>query len=161
MARNRIYGERRDHTIQPTALIHEAYLVLVRTKKVDWADRTHFFAVAGRVMRRILVDYARQRGAAKRPDGQYRVELDEAQVFSLDNLDFMLALDRSMDRLRERSERACQVVELHAFAGLSLDDIAMALNISERTVKRDWRTAKVWLYQELYGNPDQEAASLG
>ncbi len=75
MAQHRIYGERRDHTIQPTALVHEAYLVLVKTKSVEWADRTHFFAVAGRVMRRILIDYARQRGAAKRPGGQRRQSL--------------------------------------------------------------------------------------
>jgi RNA polymerase sigma-70 factor (ECF subfamily) len=151
MAGRRLRAERNDHTLQPTALIHELYLVIFRSEKnIDWKDRGHFFAVAARIMRRILVDHARKRHAAKRLGKLNRVDLDKAQVFSLDNPEFVIALDRSMTRLREFSERACQVVEMRAFGGLEMEDIASSLGISARTVKRDWQTARMWLYKDLY-----------
>ena len=150
MAARKLRGERNDHTMQPTALIHEVYLTMCDAN-IKWADRRHFFMIAARTMRRILIDYARQRNASKRVGGQ-RVDLDKAQVFSLDNPEFLLSLDQCMDRLRQQSERACQVVELRAFAGLSMDSIASSLGVSTRTVKRDWQTARVWLYKELYGD---------
>ncbi len=160
MAARRIRAEGRDHTLQPTALIHETYLALIHSD-VPWADRAHFFAVAARTMRRILVDYARRRSSKKRQGGLARVELDKAQVFSLEDPEFMLALDNCLVRLKGQSERACQVVEMRAFAGLSMDDIANSLGVSTRTVKRDWQTAKLWIYQELYGGSGRAAAPMG
>jgi RNA polymerase sigma-70 factor (ECF subfamily) len=161
MAARRISAENKGHTLQPTALIHETYLAIGGGAGIDWVDRNHFFAVAGRAMRRILIDYARKKAAHKRPGARERVDLEKAQVFSLDNPEFMLALDECLNRLREQSTRACQVVELRAFAGLSLDDIATSLGISGRTVKRDWQMAKLWLYQELYGSSGRGTRTLG
>jgi RNA polymerase sigma factor (TIGR02999 family) len=152
IASRRIRAERRDHTIQPTALIHETYLALMQGASIEFADRMHFYAVASQAMRRILIDYARQKAAAKRSGGQQRVDLQEAHVFSLEDPDFILALDQSLDRLRQQSERACRIVELRVFGGLSLDDIACTLGVSLRTVKRDWQVARIRLYQELYGS---------
>lgn len=161
MAARRIGAENREHTIQPTALIHETYLAIARGAEIDWVDRNHFFAVAGRAMRHILIDYARRKAAHKRPRSNQRVDLDKAQVFSLEDPEFMLSLDQCLDRLKEQSERACHVVEMRAFAGLSLDDIASLLKISSRTVKRDWQMARLWIYQELYGGSRRGTRTLG
>jgi RNA polymerase sigma factor (TIGR02999 family) len=160
MAARRIRSERRDHTIQPTALIHETYLALIHSD-VPWADRAHFFAVASRTMRRILIDYARRKASKKRQGGMVRIDLEKAQVFSLEDPEFMIALDNCLVRLKGQSERACQVVEMRAFAGLSMEDIAVSLGVSIRTVKRDWQTARLWIYQELYGGSGRAATPMG
>jgi RNA polymerase sigma factor (TIGR02999 family) len=151
MASRRVRAERRDHTIQPTALINEAYLALMKGAEVKFVDRTHFYTIAARVMRRILIDHARKRAAARRPDHLDRVEIEKAQVFALDNPEFMLALDEVLNRLRDQSDRACKVVEMRIFGGLSIEEIASALGVATRTVKRDWQMARLWIYNELYG----------
>jgi RNA polymerase sigma-70 factor, ECF subfamily len=161
MAGRRISAERRDHTIQPTALIHETYLAIVRGPGISWVDRNHFFSVAGRAMRRILIDYARRKAAHKRQGAWERVDIEKAQIFSLDNPEFVLALDECLNKLTRESARAGQVVELRAFAGLSMDDIAGFLGVSTRTVKRDWQMARIRLYQDLYGGSGGESPALG
>jgi RNA polymerase sigma factor (TIGR02999 family) len=161
MAGRWIRAENREHTIQPTALIHETYLAIVRSPAISWVDRNHFFSVAGRAMRRILIDHARRKAAYKRHGIRQRVDIEKAQVFSLDNPEFVLALDECLNRLKQESERACKVVEMRAFAGLSLDEIADSLGVSTRTVKRDWQMARLRLYQELYGGSSGETRALG
>jgi RNA polymerase sigma factor (TIGR02999 family) len=151
MAARRLRTERPDHTLQPTALIHEAYLALIGGATVKFNDRMHFYAVAARIMRRILIDHARQRAALRRPGNQQRVDMIQAQIFSLDDPEFILSLDKALERLREQSERACKVVELHTFAGFQLDQIASSLGVSTRTIRRDWQVARLWIYRELYG----------
>jgi RNA polymerase sigma-70 factor, ECF subfamily len=142
--------ERADHTLQTTALVNEAYLRLVRTAKVDWRDRAHFFAVSAQVMRRILVDMARARGYAKRGGGVPHISLDEtAFVASPESDADLVALDEALSALSAIDMRKSQVVELRFFGGLSVDETAGVLKISPDTVMRDWSLAKVWLLREL------------
>jgi len=140
--------ERPGHTLQTTALLGEAYLRLV-DQKVRWQNRSHFFAIAAEVMRRILVDYARQRTYAKRGGGAHQVELDEALLMARDRSAQLIALDDAMKRLAEFDERKAQVVELRFFGGLSVEETAEVLKISVNTVKRDWSTARAWLFKEV------------
>jgi RNA polymerase sigma-70 factor, ECF subfamily len=149
IARKQMGRERPDHTLQPTILVHEAFLQLVGNSQIDWSNRSHFFALASRVMRRILVDHARAARAQKRPGARQKVELDSALVFvEAQHADF-LALDEALDRLADWDSRQCRVVEMHFFAGLSFEEIAEVLSISDRTAKRDWTMARAWLYREL------------
>jgi len=141
--------ERREHSLQPTALVHEAYLRLTGIEDVDWQGRTHFFAVAATVMRRILVDHARAAHARKRGDGWDAVSLNEAILPSPDRAPEILALDEALTRLALLDQRQAKVVELRFFAGMSEQETGDALGISSRTVKRDWRVAKAWLFNEL------------
>jgi len=160
IATSYIRRERSDHTLQPTALVHEAYLQLIDQKGVSWQDRTHFIATAAQVMRRILVDHARSRNAAKRGGPRYRTTLtgNIAQVPGQD-ID-VLALDEALDRLAEADDRQARIVEFHFFGGLTFDEIALLLKVSERTVKREWRFAKAWLHSELFpGMPAPEQHS--
>ncbi|MGE0556216.1 MAG: sigma-70 family RNA polymerase sigma factor [Gemmatimonadales bacterium] len=144
-------GERADHTLQATALVHEAYARLVDAQ-VDWRDRSHFFAIAARQMRRILVDHAKARGRVKRGGGERPLTLDEAIAVSGDANDNLVELDEALERLATIDERKAKVVELHYFGGLTYDEAAEVLGISPATVDRDLRFAKAWLYREL-GSP--------
>jgi RNA polymerase sigma-70 factor (ECF subfamily) len=141
--------ERRGHTLQPTALFHEAYLRLIQIKEVDWVSRGHFFSIAARVMRRILISHARARLADKRGGGMIRVDLDGAFELGTQPESIIVALDEALSRLEKESPRAYQLVELKFFAGLSFEEAALAMKVSSRTLKRDWEVAKRWLYREL------------
>jgi RNA polymerase sigma-70 factor, ECF subfamily len=141
--------ERSDHTLQTTALVHEAYLKLIGVHEVDWVDRSHFFAVAAQLMRRILVDYARARHASKRGGAIQMMPLDGALPISDESLDFILSIHEALDRLAGFDPRQARVVELRFFSGLSVDETARVVGVSSRTVKRDWDLAQAWLYKEL------------
>jgi len=141
--------ERTKHTLQPTALVHEAYLRLVAQKHVVWKNRSHFLGVAAQVMRRILVDHARGRGAAKRGGGMREVTWDRALVLSEERAPELLALDEVLSRLAAIDPQQARVVELRFFAGLSVEETAQTLGISPATVKREWSMAKAWLSREI------------
>jgi RNA polymerase sigma factor (TIGR02999 family) len=143
--------EREGHTLQPTALVNEAYLRLVDLNRIEWQDRAHFFAMAARTMRRILVDHARARNNDKRGGGAARVPLELALEISLAPERHLVELDHALQRLETVHPRKAQVVELRFFTGLSLEETAAALRISVDSVKRDWRFAKLWLLQDLVG----------
>jgi RNA polymerase sigma factor (TIGR02999 family) len=149
MAARQLRRERINHTLQPTALVHEAYLRLVGQREVDWQSRAHFFAVAAQVMRRILVDHARRHGAVKRGEGVRCVSVDDAQEVAASDEIPILALDRALDRLQKVDAGLARIVELRAFGGLTIEEAAQVLEVSPSTVKRDWRTAKAWLNREL------------
>jgi RNA polymerase sigma factor (TIGR02999 family) len=142
--------ESQDHSLQPTALVHEAYLRLTEIKEIDWQSRSHFFAMSATIMRRILVDHARASRARKRGDGWDAVSLNDALLPSPQRAPEILALDEALKRLEELDERQSKVVEFRFFAGMSEEEIGIALGISARTVKRDWRIAKAWLFKELH-----------
>lgn len=142
-------SERRDHTLQPTALVHEAWIRIASGGKPEWRNRAHFFASAAQIMRHILVDYARQHGAGKRPNAWQRSELSDVYLFSLDRADELLAIDEALERLAAIDPRQSRIVELRIFTGLSEEEIADLLCISVRTVKRDWKMAKAWLQSQL------------
>jgi RNA polymerase sigma factor (TIGR02999 family) len=151
LARSYMRRERPDHTLQATALINEAYLRLAGGE-VDWKNREHFIGVAAQVMRRVLVDHARAHNADMRGGGQKRVDLDEGLVVSSARADELLALDEALDRLAMANARQARVVELHYFGGLTMEQIAALLHISERSVKRDWSLARIWLFEALRPN---------
>lgn len=149
IARRLMKQERADHTLQATALVHEAFMRLVIGVEQDWNNRRHFFAVAAMAMRRVLVDYARARTADKRGGALHRVDFNEPAVFDGDNLEEVIDIDRALARLELQDARQARVVELRFFAGLSEEAIAELLNVSVRTIKRDWRMARAWLRAEL------------
>jgi len=149
VAARQLRSERPDHTLQPTALVHEAYMRLVDQRRVDWQNRAHFFGVAAQVMRRILVDHARRHGANKRGQGVRCVSMDEAQDVAAPNEIPVLALDHALDRLAKVDAELTRIVELRAFGGLTIEEAAHVLGVSPSTAKRDWRTAKAWLSREL------------
>ena len=149
VAARQLRNERNDHTLQPTALVHEAYIRLVDQRHVDWHNRAHFFGVAAQVMRRILVDHARRHGASKRGDGAGCVSIDEARDVAASDEMPVLALDHALDRLEKMDAGLAKIVELRAFGGLTIEEAAHVLSVSPSTVKRDWRTAKAWLTREL------------
>jgi RNA polymerase sigma factor (TIGR02999 family) len=153
--------ERVDHTLQATALVHEAYLKLVEQRSVDWQSRAHFFGVAAQLMRRILIDHARGHTRQKRGGEQKKVSLDEAFVFSERQADELLAVDDSLKRLEEIDPRQARVVELRFFGGLSVEEAAEVLGVSPKTVKRDWSVAKAWLYADLKERHGIDAAAMG
>jgi RNA polymerase sigma factor (TIGR02999 family) len=143
--------ERPGHTLQTTALIHEAYLRLIDAGDVDWQGRAHFFAIAANVMRRILVEHARRRDADKRGGSQVRVQLDEALAVAKETDVDLLAIDKALDKLETIDPQQARVVELRFFSGLSVEETAAALGVSPSTVKRDWRVARAWLRREIGG----------
>jgi RNA polymerase sigma factor (TIGR02999 family) len=149
IAASHMRRESPDHSLQPTALVHEAYLRLIDIKEIDWQSRSHFFAVSATLMRRILVDHARASHARKRGSGWDAVSLDEALLPSPQRALEILALDDALDKLAALDERQSKIVELRFFAGMSEEEAGQALGISARTVKRDWRIAKAWLFKEL------------
>jgi RNA polymerase sigma-70 factor, ECF subfamily len=140
--------ERADHTLQPTALINEAYLRLIQ-EDVDWNSRAHFVGFAAHVMRRVLVDYARSRNAEHRGGKMERVELQDQFAVSPERLEEVALLDEALDRLEKKNPRQARVVELRYFGGLSIEQIGATLGIAPRSVKRDWSLARIWLFEEL------------
>ena len=149
LARSYLQREREAHTLQPTALVNEAYLRLVDQTQVAWENRAHFFGIAAQLMRRILVDHARAHLAEKRGGPAVKIQLDEAHFMPAEKGDDLLALDEALLKLAETDSRMSRVVELRFFGGLSELEAAEVLGISERTVRRDWQMAKLWLYREL------------
>ena len=149
MAHRQLGYRRTGQTINTTALVHEAYLKLVDQTQVTWESRNHFFGVAAKAMRHILVDYARRRNAQKRGGGQQHTLLDEADIRVEAQAGELLALDDALTQLAALNERLSQIVELRFFGGMTVEETAAALDISERTVKRDWRKARAFLYQAL------------
>jgi RNA polymerase sigma factor (TIGR02999 family) len=149
IAARQLRHERAGHTLQPTALVHEAYLRLVKQRTVDWQNRAHFYGVAAQVMRRILVDHARRQAARKRGDHAQRVPLDEVAETATPTEIPVLALDHALTRLAQLDPGLARIVELRAFGGLTIDEAAHVLRVSPSTAKREWRTAKAWLTHEL------------
>lgn len=154
LARRYLRNEREGHTLQPTALVNEAYLRLVDLDRMQWQDRVHFFAMAARAMRRILVDHARARDNDKRGGGVRKVSLDLAMDVSRAPEQHLVELDDALKRFESVHPRKAHVVELRFFSGLSLEETAAALDVSVDTVKRDWRFAKLWLLRDLAGPTD-------
>jgi RNA polymerase sigma-70 factor (ECF subfamily) len=146
--------ERKDHTLQPSALVNEAYVKLIGAKSIPWQNRSHFYSTAAKVMRNILIDYARTRAAERRGGSPARMELREDLIVVDEQPDRFLMLDEALNRLDVMDHRQAQVVELRFFGGLSVEEAAAVLNVSEKTVKRDWAVARAWLEAELAGpNP--------
>jgi RNA polymerase sigma-70 factor (ECF subfamily) len=141
--------ERAGHTLQTTALLNEAYLQLVDDPTRDWQNRTHFVAAAAQLMRRVIVDYARERRSLKRGGGALKVPLDEAALVTERRSEELLALDEALEKLAVQDPRQSQIVELRYFGGLTVEETAAFLKLSQRTVKREWRMAKAWLYRAL------------
>jgi RNA polymerase sigma factor (TIGR02999 family) len=148
IAARQLRKERSNHTLPPTALVHEAFLRLLDQRRLDWHDRGHFFGVVAQVMRRILVDYARRHRAGKRGEGQRSLPIDEAGDVPA-NEQFVLALDAALERLRQIDPELTRIVELRIFAGLTIEETARALAMSPSTAKREWRTARAWLSREI------------
>ena len=148
LAHHYMDGERAGHTLQTTALVNEVYVRLVGINRLQWRDRAHFFAMAGTLMRRVLVDYARRHGRDKRGGGVVVTSLDDHAVAAGPSVD-VVALNDALERLATVDPQQCRVVELRFFAGLSVEETAEAIGISPATVKRDWTTAKAWLHHEL------------
>jgi RNA polymerase sigma factor (TIGR02999 family) len=149
LARGYLRRERIDHTLQSTALVHEAWIRLIDQEQVEWKSRSHFFGIAAQMMRRILVDHARSVHAAKRGSGAARLSLDEALgVPDTGGVDLM-SLDQALERLSTFDAQQSRIVELRFFAGLSIEETAEALGISPATVKRDWVVARAWLFREM------------
>src|ERR1700687_2322766 len=152
LARRHMRRERTDHTLQATALVNEAYLKLVEQRSVRWQSRSHFFAIAAQTMRRILIDHARFHLRGKRGQGQKMVALDEALLFSLEQSEEFLRLDESLERLAQFDPRQSKIVEMRFFAGLTVEETAEVLQVSPKTVKRDWSVAKAWLHGDMRPN---------
>jgi RNA polymerase sigma factor (TIGR02999 family) len=151
-AHHHLSGQRPDHTLQTTALVNEVYLRLADQTSPTWQNRVHFFAVAARAMRQILVGYARSQRAQKRGGGALKVDLDEAALVSPEESKEIIDLHEALERLAALDSRKAQVVELKYFGGLNYDEMAEVLKISRVTVRRDWEFAKVWLYTELHNS---------
>jgi RNA polymerase sigma factor (TIGR02999 family) len=149
LARGFLARERGGHTLQPTALVNEAYLRLVDQTRVNWQNRAHFYGIASRMMRRVLIDHARAHATEKRGGGTIRLSIDDVQVSLEERATSFVALDEAMKRLEQMDERKCKVVEMRFFGGLSDEEIAEVLGVTTRTVLRDWKTARLWLYREL------------
>jgi RNA polymerase sigma factor (TIGR02999 family) len=149
MAARYLHHERADHTLQPTALVHEAYLKMVDQSRVDWQGRTHFFAVAAQAMRRVLIDHARHHSRQKRGGGRHKIVLDEAVALSPQRDEEVLALDEALVRLAAVDARQAKIVELRFFGGLTVEEVGQVLGVSKRTIEGDWTMARAWLKREL------------
>ncbi|NBC15797.1 MAG: sigma-70 family RNA polymerase sigma factor [Bacteroidetes bacterium] len=149
LARRHLRGERSGHTLNATALVHEAYFNLVDQERVVWQNRAHFFGIASQAMRRILLMHARRRNAQKRGGGQPDLPLDDVIVVAEAHVQDLLALDAALERLAAMDARMARVVECRYFGGLTIAETAAVLDVSPATVKRDWRTARAWLHREL------------
>jgi len=149
VARQQLAQERTGHTLDTSALVHEAYLKLVRLERIQWQDRVHFFALSARLMRRILINHAERRNAAKRGGGQVVLRLEDVAPGLHDRMQRFAVLDEALERLEQLEPRQCRVVECRFFGGLSVEETAEALDISPATVKRDWTLARAWLNREL------------
>ena len=153
MADQYLRREDLSHSLQPTALVHEAYLRLIDQTKVEWQNRAHFFGVAAQMMRRILIDHAKTKHRLKRGGTAIKVSLDENVNISQERAAELIALDDALQELAQMDERKSRIVELRYFGGLSVDETAQVLGISDKTVMRDWNLAKAWLYQQLTQTP--------
>mgnify|MGYP006291139115 CR=1 FL=1 len=153
IAQRQLQRERAGHTLSPTALVHESYLNLVDRTQCSWNDRAHFFAVAARAMRHVLIDYARKRNAQKRGGNRHRVTLDDRMVAVDDQAADLLALNDALDELADRDPRMVHVVECRFFGGMTLEETAEAVDVSVRTIQRDWTRAKAYLHQMLSESP--------
>jgi RNA polymerase sigma factor (TIGR02999 family) len=151
LARQYMSRERAGHTLQTTALVNEAYLRLAEVHDVRWQNRAHFFAIAARIMRRIMIEHARKRQQLKRGGGAVRITLDEGAIIADERSAELLALDEALIVLTAKYQRKAQVVELRFFGGLSIAESATVLKVDERTVKRDWEFARAWLHQRING----------
>ncbi len=149
MARGRLVGERPDHTLNSTALVHEAYLKLLDFNRIDWQGKNHFYAIASQVMRNLLVDYAVKQNAEKRGGKNYKVTLKNSHVTEETDLDEIISIDIALKKLEEIDERQAKVIECRFFGGLTIEEAAKALGISEPTANRDWKMARAWLNREL------------
>jgi len=154
MAKRQFYGERAGHTLQPTALVNEAFLRLSRSKHIDWQDRSHFFAIAGRVMRRYLIDYARHRGHV---DLVPIDSIPEGLLAGRSRSDLVFQMDTLLDKLEKENPQWCKVVELKFFLGLTDEEAAQVLQISLHTLQREWYRARRWLYERLEAKPSSPA----
>jgi RNA polymerase sigma-70 factor (ECF subfamily) len=152
IARRHLRNERRGHSLTPSALVHEAYIKVIDQRRVRWQSRAHFFSIAGHVMRRILVDHARARATAKR-DGGPTITLDDVDIATAPVDVDLLALDAALDKLGRLDPRQSRLVELRFFAGLTVEETAIALDVAPITVKRDWALARAWLFRELEPQP--------
>jgi RNA polymerase sigma-70 factor, ECF subfamily len=157
LAHHYMSRERAGHTLQTTALLDEAYLLLVDNTKPRWQNRTHFVAAAAQLMRRIMVDHARERHALKRGGGALKVTLDEAAFVIETRSEELLVLDEALERLAVQDPRKSQIVELRYFGGLTVEETAEFLKLSQRTVEREWSMAKAWLYRALSGDEPDES----
>jgi RNA polymerase sigma-70 factor, ECF subfamily len=160
LATSRLRHERPDHTLQATALVHEAYMKLVAQRDAKWQNRTQFFAVASQVMRRILVDYARGQHRIRRGGKQQKVSLDDVLLVSPDRTEEVLAVNESLLRLEKFDFRQGRIVELRYFGGLTVDEAAEILGVSSKTVMREWKIAKAWLYGDLKERHGDDAGQL-
>lgn len=147
VAHQYLHRERHAQTLETTALVHEAYLKLIDQRSVSWQNRAHFFAISAQAMRRILIDNARKRGAAKR-EGE-KIPLDDVAIVSTDRAEYFIALDDALQRLEEIDSQQSKIVELRYFGGLTIEETAEAMSLSPATVKREWAMARAWLYQQL------------
>ncbi|HEX5705424.1 MAG TPA: sigma-70 family RNA polymerase sigma factor [Pyrinomonadaceae bacterium] len=159
LARSFLVKERGDHTLQPTALVHEAYVRLVDQTRVNWQNRAHFYGIAARMMRRVLVDHARAHAAEKRGGGAIRLSIDDVQVPLEQRAADFVALDEALEKLSQFDKRKGKVVEMRFFGGLNDEEIAEVLGVTTRTVLRDWKKARLWLYREL--STSEPPASAG
>lgn len=149
LAKHYLRGEWASNTLQPTALVNEAYLRLIDQSRVSWQGRTHFLAVGAQAMRRILVDHARAKGRAKRGGGRQRIALDEGLTISPERDADLLAVDDALDKLRQIDPRQAQIVELRFFGGMTVEEVAVVLGVSKRTVENEWTIIRAWLRREL------------
>jgi RNA polymerase sigma factor (TIGR02999 family) len=152
LAERQLRSERPDHSLRPTALISDVYLRIVRKGPIDWQSRAHFFALAAETIRRILIDHARAANAKRRPQRGGRVDIDDALLYSDDRAEDVLLIHDALNKLSEWDPRQAKIVELRYFGGLSVEETAAALDISARTVKRDWTIARAWLSATLNGD---------
>src|SRR5689334_13443272 len=157
MAERYLRSENPGHTLQPTALVHEAYLRLIDQTQVTWQNRAHFFGVAAQMMRRILVDHARTKHRTKRGGSERTISLEEVLDIGSGKTADLVALDEALKSLADIDQRKSQVVEMRFFGGMSVDETAAALDVSPQTVMRDWRLAKAWLYKELKRESEDDA----
>ncbi|MQA88619.1 MAG: sigma-70 family RNA polymerase sigma factor [Gemmatimonas sp.] len=161
IAQSRLRGERADHTLNATDLVHEAYVKLAQVNRIQYQNRAHFFALAARAMRQVLLDHAERRRAQKRGGGVERVDLDGVQVGEVVDLDELIALESALERLESMDPRMVRVVECRCFGGMSIRETSEALSLSEATVSRDWAAARAWLARELSASSTIDGSSAG
>jgi RNA polymerase sigma factor (TIGR02999 family) len=160
LADRHLRRERRDHTLQTTALVNEAYLKMIGDERTRWQNRTHFFALASQAMRRILVNHATRRGRQKRGGGQGRIQLEEGAAMDLERDLDLVALDEALKELAKLDERKSRIVELRFFGGMNIEETAEALHCAPATVKRDWTFAKTWLLREVSKGSEDDSGTL-
>lgn len=160
LAQRFLQRERPDHTLQPTALVHEAYMRLVDQDRTKWNDQAHFFRVAATMMRRVLVDHARKHLAAKRGGGAHKMSLTQISDLGVQKDSDLVAIDEALQEFAEIDPNKCRIVELRFFAGLSMEKIARLLDVPVRTIERDWRMARIWLFRKLSHGKENGSGSV-